>query len=394
MGLRVAYVSDQRFFRCRGRWYTTASFPLDLAVERLDVAAWTFWGRLGEVTDASRLFPLDPPPALAGRMSFEGPAGQGAGPAGWARAAVGAAPALARVVRRADVVWLKQPTVSALLALPWRRRSQVVVSQQVGDAAEGLALAYPRWRLLGGVVARSCRRTAAAADVASFVSRSLAERYGGGRADAVVASESRVPAAWVREAPPDLPDRPLEVVFAGRLAAEKRVEDLLRAVADVPEARLTVVGDGPRRGALEAEARALGVEARVGWLGAVAWGPALLDVLRRSSVLVLPSATEGLPLVLVEAMSQGTPVVATRVGGVPELVEDGVTGLLVPPGRPDELARALRALLEDPPLRRRLARAALDGARRHTLEAQLGKLLARVGEACAARRSPALGAAP
>lgn len=390
--MRVAYVTDQRFFRCRGRWYTTASFPLELVARRLDVAAWTFWGRLDEVADASHLFPLDPPPALAGRLSFEGPAGQGGGPAGWARAALRAGPALARLVRRADVVWLKQPTVSALLALPWCRRAQVVVSQQVGDAAEGLALAYPRWRLLGRVVARSCRRSAARADVASFVSRSLAERYGG-RTDAIVASESRVPAAWVRAAPPDLPDRPLEVVFAGRLAAEKRVEDLLRAVADVPDARLTVVGDGPRRAALEQEARALGLDGRVSWPGYVAWGPALLEVLRRSSVLVLPSATEGLPLVLVEAMSQGTPVVATRVGGVPELVEDGVSGLLVEPGRPDELARALRALLDEPGLRRRLGRAAIAASRRHTLEAQLGPLLDRVVEACAAKRSPALGAA-
>jgi glycosyltransferase involved in cell wall biosynthesis len=337
------------------------------------------------VSDASRLFPLDPPPALAGRLSFEGPAGQAGGPAGWARAALRAGPALAGLVRRADLVWLKQPTVSALLALPWCRRDQVVVSQQVGDAALGLALAYPRWRLLGRVVARSCRRSAARADVASFVSRSLAVGYGGGREDALVASESRVPAALVQEAPPHLPDRPLEVVFAGRLAAEKRVEDLLRAVAAVPGARLTVVGDGPRRAALEAEARALRLDGRVSWLGYVAWGPALLGVLRRSSVLALPSATEGLPLVLVEAMSQGTPVVATRVGGVPELVEDGVSGLLVEPGRPDELARALRALLDDPALRRRLGRAAILAARRHTLEAQLGPLLERIGEACAAK---------
>ncbi len=377
MAIHVTYVSDQRFFHHRGSWYTTASFPLDFIARHLDLAGWTFWGRLDETDDPSRLFPLVAPPGLQGAVSFEGPRRQRAGVWGYARAAVLARARLRRAVRRADVVWLKQPTVFAMLAHRHVRRGQVVVSQQVGDASDGLALTYPRYRVLGRLMARACRSSAAAADVATFVSRSLAERYGGGRADAVISNESRLPDGAVL-AVPARRGPSLEIAYVGRLAPEKCVGDLLRAIAAVPGATLRVVGDGPLRGALESESRSLGVADRVTWRGYVPWGPALLSELRACAALVLPSATEGMPLVVLEAMSQGVPVVGTRVGGIPEVVEDGVSGLLVDVHRPDQIAAALRRLAADEDLRLELARAALETARRNTLERQLGPLLAHV----------------
>jgi glycosyltransferase involved in cell wall biosynthesis len=111
-------------------------------------------------------------------------------------------------------------------------------------------------------------------------------------------------------------------------------------------------------------------------------------VLRGGAVLALPSATEGLGLVIVEAMSQGLPVVGTRVGGIPELVRDGVNGLLVDVHRPDQLAAAFLRLQDDPALRARLAAAALQTARENTLERQTGALLARVRQAWTAKRAP------
>jgi glycosyltransferase involved in cell wall biosynthesis len=386
MGPHVAYFSDQRFFRAGDAWYTTASFPLDFIARHLDVASWTFWGRLDETDDPSRLFPLVPPPALAGKVFFEGPRGQRTGPLGYAHAALFAQSDLRRVVRRSDVVWLKQPTVFSLFAYPHCRSSQVVVSQQVGDAAAGLLLTYPRYAALRHAGVRACRWIAARATVASFVSHDLAARYGGERRDLVVANESRVTAQMVLSAPEPRAQGPLEVVFVGRLAPEKCVDDLLEAVARVPEARLTIVGDGPKRGALEARSYELGLVGRVAWCGYVPWGPRLLEILRRSSVLALPSATEGLPLVIVEAMSQGVPVLATRVGGIPELVEEGRSGLLVDVHRPDQLAAALEILARDSQRWLAMARAALGTARHNTLEVQTGRLLERIIEASGSSR--------
>ncbi len=386
MAMHVAYVTDQRFFRIDGEWYTTASFRLDQVARALDVASWTFWGRLDDGGDPARLFRMTPPPALAGRVRFDGPRNQRGGPAGYARSAAFAWRGLRRLVRASDVVWLKVPSVHATMAFPHLRASQVVVTQQMGDAEAGLVLTYPRWGFLRHLLRRSCFHAAARADVPAFVSRELAERYGGDRTDLVVANESQVTEDLVLAAPPAPVAGPFRVIYVGRLAPEKCVDDLLRAVAAVPEVALTVAGDGSRRPALEALASDLGIEDRVTWTGYLPWGPALFDVLRRGAALALPSATEGLGLVVVEAMSQGLPVVGTRVGGIPELVRDGVTGLLVDVHRPDQLAAAFRRLRDDPALRLRMAAAALETARRNTLERQTGPLLERVTRAWTAKR--------
>ena len=390
----VAYVTDQRFFRIRGEWYTTASFRLEHVVRALDVGRFTFWGRLDEGGDPDRLFRLATPPGLAGRVFFEGPRRQRQGPLGYARSAAFAWSGLRRLVRASDVVWLKVPTVHALIAQRHLTRSQVVVTQQMGDAEDGLLLTYPRWGFLRHVLARSCRSAAARADVAAFVSRDLARRYGGGRGDLLVANESQVSEDLVLASPSPPADGPFRVAYVGRLAPEKCVDDLLRAVSQVPGATLTVVGDGPRRADLAALARELRLEGRLEWCGYVPWGPALFAILRRCSALVLPSATEGLGLVIVEAMSQGLPVVGTRVGGIPELVEDGVSGLLVDVRRPDQLAAALRRLRDDPALRLRMAEAALRTARRNTLERQTAPLFERITRTWRAKRAPRDGRLP
>jgi glycosyltransferase involved in cell wall biosynthesis len=120
-----------------------------------------------------------------------------------------------------------------------------------------------------------------------------------------------------------------------------------------------LVGDdleagGAFRAGLEDEAERLGVRERVVFAG---YRPDATALLAELDVFVLPSWVEGLPIVVLEAMAQRKPVVATPVGGTPELVADGETGLLVPPRDPEALAAALRRLLEDPDLARRLGEA-------------------------------------
>ncbi len=138
-------------------------------------------------------------------------------------------------------------------------------------------------------------------------------------------------------------------VFVGRLSPEKDVATLLDAAAiavrQVPRFRLRIAGAGPCAADLAARARELRLDAAVEFLGEVGDIPALL---RRASLFVLPSRTEGLPLTVLEAMASGLPVVATRVGGTPEAVVDGVSGVLVPPGEPMSLAAALCRVYSDP----------------------------------------------
>jgi glycosyltransferase involved in cell wall biosynthesis len=154
---------------------------------------------------------------------------------------------------------------------------------------------------------------------------------------------------------------PVSVTSVGRLVPEKGQSLLIEAVGRLRRAghtvRLTLVGDGPQREALEAHARNVGVGAAVSFLGAVSH-PRVEEVLRETDVFCLPSFAEGVPIVLMEAMAMQLAVISTRVMGIPELIEDGVSGRLIRPGSIEDLTEALSELAADPDLRRRFGRAA------------------------------------
>ena len=149
---------------------------------------------------------------------------------------------------------------------------------------------------------------------------------------------------------------PLLTIIA-RLTEQKGHRILLDALArtDLAHAYLLVVGDGPLRDVLERQAANLGLSARVRFLGA---RRDLGNILAATDVFVMPSFWEGLPLAMVLAMGAGLPVVATRVAGIPEVVQDGVTGLLVPPGDSGELGAALSRVVNGDTTRVLLGQAA------------------------------------
>jgi glycosyltransferase involved in cell wall biosynthesis len=147
-----------------------------------------------------------------------------------------------------------------------------------------------------------------------------------------------------------------KVLFVGRLAAAKGLPILLEAVAKVEGATLDIAGDGPDRSMLEEKARSLSLSDRVRFIGYQSQQQ-VLELLKRTDVFVLSSFAEGVPVVLMEAMAAGIPVVTTRIAGIPELVHDEHSGLLVSPGDTDAAANAIRRLLDDPDLRNRYAAA-------------------------------------
>jgi L-malate glycosyltransferase len=148
------------------------------------------------------------------------------------------------------------------------------------------------------------------------------------------------------------------VLAVGRLVREKGHDVLLRAFARICERRdaeLWIVGDGPLRGALGDLAGALGIGGRVRFLATV---HPTCSVLAEADIFAFPSLVEPQGLAVLEAFAAGVPVVASRTGGIAEMLEDGRDGVLVPPGEPEPLAAALAALLEDPGRGKELAAAA------------------------------------
>ncbi len=143
------------------------------------------------------------------------------------------------------------------------------------------------------------------------------------------------------------------LLFVGRLASNKGLKTLVEAFSritgDHPDLFLVLVGeDGGDAAALQEDLRGRGLESRARWVGFVPEESLLASAYAEATALVLPSEYEAFGLVLLEALAQGTPVVASRVGGIPGIVEDGRNGLLVPPGDASALAQALQDLLSDP----------------------------------------------
>jgi len=197
-----------------------------------------------------------------------------------------------------------------------------------------------------------------------------------------------------RIAPPDarhllrvslgLPDDALLIGSVSRLIEQKGLVYGLRAFVEVagefPAAHYVLAGAGPLRDALEGTARDLGAGGRVHFLGWRDDAPAIFAAL---DLLLAPSLWEGFGLVFLEAMALGVPVISTRVIAIPEVIADGETGWLVPPGNVEALAGALRAALSDPDERRRrgeAGRARLEA--QFTVDAMVERTLALYREWC------------
>jgi glycosyltransferase involved in cell wall biosynthesis len=155
-------------------------------------------------------------------------------------------------------------------------------------------------------------------------------------------------------------DRPI-VLTPARLDPVKGHAFLLEAAAELPDVAFVLAGDGPERKALGDQADRLGIGDRVLFLGQRA---DIGDLLANCDLVVLPSLSEGFGLAAIEAMIAGAPVLATTAGALPEIIRDGVTGMMVPPANPSALASSIRTLLGDRMLARRLAEAGRDQAQR------------------------------
>jgi glycosyltransferase involved in cell wall biosynthesis len=197
---------------------------------------------------------------------------------------------------------------------------------------------------------------------------------------------ARFPAGATRPATHDGRDDPVRILSVSRAVEKKGLDTTLTALAALPEAarwRFTHIGAGPALGALKLQAASLGIADKIDWLGAQSQAE-VLAALRAADLFVIASRVaaggdrDGLPNVLMEAQSQGLPVVASRLSAIPEFVVDGETGLLVPPDDPDALAGVLLRLIGDPALRRALGDAGERRVRgRFDAEPWLDRLAAR-----------------
>lgn len=274
------------------------------------------------------------------------------------------APRVARILRRFEpAAVITQSAYEAAAALAGRtlaRRRTPVVLEVHGDWRTATRLyGSPLRRLLSPVadaVSRFAVRHADAVRTVSPYTSALVEEQGVRPADSFPAYMDLFP--FLERAPVPLPQEPV-ALFVGVLEPYKNIDglaDAWRAVAPaLPNARLEIVGSGSRSDLVEQLVKELPTQTR--WRQSLS-AAEVARALDEASVLVLPSRSEGLGRVIIEALCRGRPVIGSRVGGIADLLEDNVNGLLVPPGDSDALATALRRVLSDRPLVERLTKAA------------------------------------
>jgi glycosyltransferase involved in cell wall biosynthesis len=262
--------------------------------------------------------------------------------------------------------------IAALLFNSTRRpaRRALVVHTFHGHVFEGYFPPVASWtlRIAERILARATDRVIA---ISSRQRRDLVDRL------SVVDDRQAVTiplgldlAPFLRAAPSSARRLPLGIAphdvvvgYVGRFVPIKNLPSLVEAFAmahrEVPATRLVLAGDGPIRGPLESQVAALGIANAVTLLG---WTEELAELYSAIDICVLSSINEGTPVAAIEAMAAGKPVIATEVGGVPDLIEHGRTGWLVPPRDTAALARAITRLARDPAARLAIGQAARDDA--------------------------------
>ncbi|MEX2584319.1 MAG: glycosyltransferase family 4 protein [Gemmatimonadota bacterium] len=280
--------------------------------------------------------------------------------------------AAARLTRRGDfdVVHVFWPLPHGLFGLVARRFSGVpLVSTFFGVELTWLG---SQLRFLAPVVRAIIRRSDAVTVISSHTAAEVQRLAPGARVRPIPFGAATGTAPDKRRVIHDQA-QPYRILFVGRLVERKGVQVLLRAMTGLNgggAVRLTVAGDGPLRRELERLAAELDLEDRVEFTGRVTDGE-LRRLYDTSDLFVLPAVrdakgdVEGLGVVLIEALLHGVPVVASDSGGIPDIVRDGETGLLVRPGDPGDLAAAIERAMANPDLTARLAAAGWDHVREH-----------------------------
>jgi glycosyltransferase involved in cell wall biosynthesis len=290
--------------------------------------------------------------------------------------------------------------VTVLMALLHRRRAFLLVRGNVllslwGEHRDSLP------RRLGVTAAllpfEGITRLLIRAGVETFTfGPALAARYRGPRVH-VLAGYAR-PSVTGPSAPEPVSDPATlsRVLFVGRLTGEKGPDVLLRAAATLAgrglDVSVTFVGDGAERDALAALAEELGLGSGVTFIRYIEDAARLREQYLAAGIVVIPSRTEGVPGVLLEAMALGRVIVASNVGGIPSVVESGKSGLLVAPNDPEALADAIARAYGNPALAQALSRGALDVGRARTVEREATLILHHaLGGEARGRRATAEG---
>ena len=370
----LVYVSDQKYYKSKdGAWYTTASFPKEVIDTFLDINEWTFFGRLYNCNDVTNLFKLEFDNNI--KITFDGIWDSKPGLNGYFKNFLNLIIKAKSLNLKYDIFYLKFSFIySYIIGLILKSKGKLVISHLVGDFETIIyfkkSLFYKflvfLQRFLYTIIIKKVH-------LQIYVSEKLCDKYSIPGSEKLVMCESRVSINEFKFQERSYNKR-LNLVFVGRLSPEKGIFDLLESIISIEDINLDIIGSGPLDKSIENFIEANNLTNRVNLLGYIKWGEGLLYCFKNYDYLVLPSYIEGLPLVIIEAMSQGLPVIASDVGGISEIVINEFNGILFEAGNIQELKTKLENLTKNRNIMKIYQENGKEFIKKYSLENQVLKL--------------------
>lgn len=365
----LLYVSDNNYYVDKdGNWYSDGIFPKEIQEVFDDVDKWVFYGRLHNLPEKQNKYLIEKGENIK-TLQFCGIWNAKSGVKANLLSVNSQIRILRKELKHSDVVYMKfNYTSSYLCTLIPETWKKYTISHMVGDLDCIKYICQSKWISLVVAVRRYLySRASKRLNLQIFVSEKLKEKYGNGYSNAVAICENRISSKIIHNA--HIEDNiKLSLLFVGRLSKEKGIDVLLKALVPLGGYHLSIAGSGAEREFLEHQSKELGISNDISFLGNVQWGEPLFELMGKSDLLILPSYSEGLPLVILEAMSFGVPVIASNVGGIPEIVKNGENGYLFNAGDHQELRRLIEMALNKSINLSRMREQALITAQEYSLE--------------------------
>lgn len=372
---KLIYISDQRYYLSENNsWYTTSSFPKELIELFDDLDEWIFFGRLYKTENTDKLFKIEIDSNQV-EISFEGVWNSKQGIKGYVENLTKYLKILRKNIKRSDILYLKFSFIASYLT-PFvsSLKEKYIITHMVGDI-ETLKLTKSGF-YLGPLVylqKKIYSYIAKKSNLQIFVSNNLKKKYSIEPGYSVVVAESRVMKKDIISTPHLLrnTEANLKLLFVGRISPEKGLLDVIKAIYKSSEVSLDIIGTGDYKSELEKNIKNYNVGSKVRFNGSRRWGDELFECFRNYDFLILPSYSEGLPLVIVEALSMGLPVIASNVGGIPEIIKHKQNGYLFEAGNVKEITNILEEVKVNKKSREDLILKGIETAKKYSLESQL-----------------------
>jgi len=379
--VKLAYISDQKYYCYDNKWYTTASLAIDQLSDAIcnEITHWVLFGRI-EYLDKKpdNLFLIESSKGI--QISISGITGLGGSLFSYLSNVFKILDRLKKETKGIEIAYFKLPFVTSYFYLSLinpTKYFKYTISHLVGDPEKALvATKGSKYFVLSKVIYYVTKWCMAKTDISIYVSKNLKQKYHKSNDQvSIVVNESRISIHNIENSGRSLKnDEPVKLVYLGRLSPEKNINKLLFALKELKDDPrkyiLNIIGDGPLRDDLMKMCKELDIMDNVIFHGRVTWGNELFEMLSENDILLLPSKTEGLPLVLIEAMSVGVPCIASNVGGIPEII-NGVNGILVEPNDINGIKAAIKKISSSPSHYESYSKAAIDTAKNNSLERQM-----------------------